>query len=164
MGNHDIQYLYFPKYKTSGINWGAQRAFTEILEANKGLFKVAFQLKNYLWSHAGVSTGWLNHYCQQIDGFSDMNYHADLADFLNRMLEDNLHVLATISGARGGTSYYGGVFWADMSELSSDYLKSVHQYVGHTKVPVPIKVGDKNGSVNFLDCLDMETRFISISL
>src|SRR5690606_31273954 len=55
LGNHDIQYLHYPKYPCSGFNPIMQKTLTEIYIQNKNLFQVAYQMKSHLFSHAGIS-------------------------------------------------------------------------------------------------------------
>lgn len=163
LGNHDIQYLFFPRYGCS-VNYHIADELKEAFNSNAELFKVAFQVKNHLWTHAGVSKSWLDYYCYHFEEYKNLVYDKNLAEFLNGMLEKELHLLSTISESRGGTSYYGGVFWADLSDTSEDRLENMHQYIGHTKVSEIKIIGDESSKNHYLDCLDTKIAFYAIDV
>src|SRR5690606_27784687 len=58
LGNHDIQYLYHPDYRCSGFRPSMQEALTALFNRYKHLFQIAYQVNNYLFSHAGLSGPW----------------------------------------------------------------------------------------------------------
>lgn len=157
LGNHDIQYMFFPKYQCS-VNYQIVDELVEIFTANRSLFKVAFQIENHLWTHAGVSKSWFKYYCEQFDWYSETDF-SDLHINLNNMIKEQMHLLTTVSELRGGTSYYGGVFWADMEETKNDNITGLNQYIGHTKVPDITVFPDNQSSHHFLDCLDNKINF-----
>lgn len=164
LGNHDIQYLYFPKYLSSSINYDGQPDFTSLFVQNSVLFQAAYQVENHVWTHAGLSKAWLRHYYPIMKPFIEHDILSELAHVLNKMQAQHMEILATCSMIRGGMSAYGGIFWADMSETHDDHLQGIHQYVGHTKVAEILKVGDRNGSIHFLDCLNTKEDFFVLTL
>lgn len=164
LGNHDILYLYFEKFAKPNSYYEGKEAFTRIYTSNKALFTVAYQYQNHLWTHAGVSKKWLDYYTDIISTFVKKDLLSELGQILNKMHQLHLHILATNSPLRGGIDLYGGIFSADKSETSESIVSGLHQYVGHTKVPSILKVGDDDGSISFLDCLNTEEKYLVMDL
>ncbi len=160
LGNHDIQYMFFPKYRCSGFRPSMQYDLFGLFNENKRFFNVAFQVNNNLWTHAGVSENWLEenfHVIVQY-GLTDNNY----AEVFNVMLnsKDN-DVLHQVSNLRGGYDDYGGITWADKQETMAAPLKNMNQYVGHTPLPKPFRYHMKgyDASITYLDCLQTVEEF-----
>jgi hypothetical protein len=159
LGNHDVQYLYYPHFLCSGFRPGMQRSLTEIFYNNKDLFKVAYQKDNHLFTHAGITNSWYAEFLelsllQQIKDERDT-----VADLINKIEQTAqrwlLHKAGTIRGGDG----HGGVTWADRKEMIADMLEGYHQVVGHTVVPQVEVVRFSNKSVTFIDVLDTMTYF-----
>ena len=58
-GNHDLQYFsndYI--HRCSGYRPEMMHDFGDLFRKNEELFQATYQHKNYLWTHAGVHTGW----------------------------------------------------------------------------------------------------------
>jgi len=164
LGNHDILYLYFEKFAKPNSHYEGKEVFIRIYNDNKPLFSVAYQYQNHLWTHAGVSNKWLDYYSDTISLFDNKDLNFELGQILNKMHESYLHILATKSPIRGGQDIYGGIFFADKSETSENIILGLNQYVGHTKVPAILKVGVEYGSISFLDCLNIEERYLVLEL
>ncbi len=164
LGNHDIQYSEYPKYHCSGFNPEFQVDYTELFRSNKDLFQVAFQRKNYLFTHAGISNAfarvaWKDKYDEIISG--EMN----VADFLNDIdRSDNQEVLHTVGIMRGGGDYFGGITWADRRETCFDFLYGYHQIVGHTQVSDILTERNSNSSITYIDVLNTKTLFFELSI
>jgi hypothetical protein len=56
-GNHDIQYI-FKGNECSGYRPSMYLQLNEIFTRHEKLFQLAFQIKNYIWTHAGLHRGW----------------------------------------------------------------------------------------------------------
>ncbi len=162
LGNHDIQYLYFPDYLCTGFRIEMQKSLSSVFRKNKGLFKVAFQYKNYLFTHAGVSKKWFKKFKDKIDikKFRDKN----LADIFNRVNQTNKRdILHTVGAIRGGIDQ-GGITWADISETSNSFIERYHQIVGHTKVPEIVTIKNKDSSITYTDCFDSKIEFYILKI
>lgn len=162
LGNHDVQYLYYPHYLCSGFRPSMQRLLTAQFNANRQLFKVAYQKGKYLFSHAGVTNQWYGELLQlplirQIRDESD-----NIADLLNKVDQTSQRWLLHRAGKTRGGEGAGGVTWADASELIGDMLKGFHQVVGHT-ITMQVEVANgPNESITFIDVLDYMTYFHEI--
>ena len=159
LGNHDIQYmLNHPsvnklKYSCTGYRLYSHFDLYDIFNDNKLLFQVAYQHKNYLWTHAGIHRGWyeqkfLPHFNKH---FKDFN--GNIADQLNIAFEHELEPLFYVGYYRGGVKPTGGIFWADYNETKHKGLKDYHQICGHTrKKKITTETQPKfNSSITYID-------------
>ena len=165
LGNHDIQYLYFPSFRCSGFRPGMQMKLTGLFTEYRELFLVAFQIKDYLWTHAGVTNGWIQKNKDVLErmGLKNGNY----AETFNHMMtsEEN-GLLHQVSFYRGGNHQYGGITWADRRETTESPLQGMHQLVGHTPVSEPVLFESSawEATILYLDCLQTMKKFRLISL
>src|SRR5690554_4185117 len=86
LGNHDIQYLYYPKYSCSGFRPAMQPILTAIYNQHQHLFQIAYQVDNYLFSHAGLSLPWHEKFFGFLErslAFTEMATEKSLATVLN---------------------------------------------------------------------------------
>ncbi len=146
LGNHDLQYLFsFESFGCSGYRPEMYFGLHKIFNDNKDLFQVAYQYKNYLWTHAGISDGWRKIFHSEIT-----------ADNLNEEFNTSgiYSCIYDVGKRRGGPNIIGGIFWADFRETYCQYIEGLHQIVGHTKIDKIEKYGDENGSIRFIDVLE----------
>lgn len=134
LGNHDNHYYhsadrFSQRYGCSGYRPSIGMICHHLFQANKTLFKPAFQLDNFLFTHAGISGGFYKHYLKNFNIPDE-----ELADELSRMYYAGHDSLFYISRYREGMGKYGGPFWADKFETEKDPLKNFTQVVGHTPV------------------------------
>ncbi len=156
LGNHDIQYFYYPKYMCSGYRHEMQKGLTKLFNDNKSLFQIAFQVKNYLFTHAGVSKNWLELFKEVI---KPLKLNKNLANLFNKVSNsEEMDILHTVGQIRGG-DLFGGITWADLSETREDFIEDYHQVVGHTKVPFICMEKKEKSSITYIDCLDSEINF-----
>lgn len=168
-GNHEIPYLFHPYgltekdggYGCSGFRAGMYPVVHQLLNKHKFIFNYAFQINDYIWTHAGIHVGWWNF---RFKG----NIGENIADQLNeafrqRMIgvgEGRVETLMDCGIRRDGRQKIGGPLWADKSELWLKPLPGYKQIVGHNPVfdivTSPIK---KNGSITFCDCLHMTENY-----
>lgn len=119
LGNHDMPY-YSQEYKN--FAWYHCRhskkfhndiagLFTE----NKDLFQIAYQYDNILFTHAGVTPGWLKTVFTEDYKLTSLN---DLVWSLNNLVNtpEGLKYLYMISEDRGGRDRYASCIWADASD------------------------------------------------
>lgn len=158
LGNHDLNYIYFPDYKCSRFRPLLQPALTKIFQEDSNFFEAAFQIKNFLWTHAGVSKSWLTSQERQPTNFST------LANFLNELNADPItrKALHSVGPLRGGKAKHGGITWADQMETENDFLDGVHQIVGHSRVKDITTMRNETGSITYIDCLEEKTEFYEV--
>lgn len=164
LGNHDVQYLHYPHYLCSGFRPSMQRYLTPLFQENRDLFKVAYQQRNYLISHAGVTNRWYKdllelRLVQQIRDEEDT-----VADLVNKVEQTAQRWLLHQAGSSRGGEGPGGITWADRKELIADMLDDYYQIVGHTVIP-DIEIVQREGkSTTFIDVLDTYTYFHELEI
>lgn len=162
LGNHDIQYLFFPNFRCTGFRPEAQRDLTALFLLNKECFQVAFQQGNYLFTHAGVSNSWMNQYAELKEVFK--REKNSMSDALNKVYHsENYYLLHDVGKVRGGIFKFGGILWADRSETNRDYLEGVHQVVGHTPMENIKTFGDSDSSITYIDVLNTRIEFYELT-
>lgn len=164
-GNHDLGYLYHerPGHSCSGFRRTMAKQLNEVFTGSRELFLPAWQVDNYLWTHAGITNGWFKAFLEKELKPSDEN----LAATLNRLFDAYFMPLFHVSRIRGGIHPLAGIFWADSMELLHDPLPQFHQIAGHTKTRngvLSIFSGDRNTSVTLADCLETKTEFYKLDL
>lgn len=170
LGNHDISYFYYPDNPCSGFRISMLNDLNLFFNKNASLFRIAYQYKNNLFTHAGVTNNWLKsigHSAEQLG----IEIRDNLADYLNTIYDSRYRdVLFRVGRKRGGYYSHGGPLWCDRSEFSNkEILKGYHQYVGHTKQK-SIKTRNYDnrrgenfeGSITFCDVLDYCNEFIVV--
>jgi predicted MPP superfamily phosphohydrolase len=166
LGNHDIQYLHFPLHRCSGFRQFSQNDLTALFVANKDLFQVAFQVKNYLFTHAGVSRKWYN---QHLHYFTKDRIKT-VGEVLNAMYladdEDAYAALFQVGYLRGGDGLCGGIVWADQRETKADFLFGHHQIVGHSPVPDidTVEFDGMETSITYIDVLRWSDNFYTVEI
>ena len=146
LGNHDIHYFNEEAIEASRFDsYIAKRAKCLFLE-NQDCFQYAWQEGKKLFTHAGIAHEW---FTQEFHG--DIN--APVAIQLNHPSREQIPALFQAGRARGGSAAWGGIFWADRSELN-DPLHGFVQIVGHNRVrDITIHEGSHNNKIIFCDCL-----------
>lgn len=174
IGNHDFQYMGYLRQADhcSGFRYSYSAELYKIFNDNKELFKVAYQYKNTLFTHAGLTAdyfqqlSWSN--LKNIINF-EISENNTYADILNKILIVNPYSLWSIGSARGGYSF-GSCLWADMTEFLSSIngryttklaswhlLKNLSCVQGHQPVIEVIKLEDDNRQYIWCDCDSYET-------
>jgi len=157
IGNHDFQYLFYPLGATNRLSKKYLSEVREMFQDNKNFLQFAYQKKNYLFSHAGVTNSWVKEHIQYLSKIGLKNDMSNIGDILNKAGTDMIgrYALSEISYYRKGSKLYGGPLWADHRELVADYLDNFHQIVGHNKFYdiETWKEDNGNSSITFCDCL-----------
>jgi predicted phosphodiesterase len=147
IGNHDIFYI-----RNLYDNIKYKKIFTQ----HKDLFQIAYQYKNHLFTHAGVTKQWFNKYSSYF-----MNIDDNIAKRLNDIYQTNPQVLLTVGNARRydrNEDNVGGPLWADMSESETDLIDNHIQYVGHTHIKHYVCIKNNNNSeIHYLDNAEFTT-------
>lgn len=176
IGNHDIMYydLDDSYYQCSGFRLGYAIEANKLLSENHSLFLAAYEIGvvgklPYLFTHAGVSTGWYNYNLTTIEKVKEEHSCDTLSEILNAMFQSGIRrrLLGQVGSCRGGWLYNGGIFWADRRETKNDYLIGYHQIVGHTPIDQITQFGDEKGSIRYVDVLwnkDVDKKFYEFEL
>lgn len=159
LGNHDVQYLYYPDFRCTGFRAQMQIQLTDIFYTYRELFRVAYQRGDHLFSHAGVTNSWYKEF--------SMLPHIDKADTVADQLNagdkiaSGRELLYQAGSTRGGWGA-GGVTWADRRELFADALEGYNQIVGHTITYDIEEYKFEGKSIVFTDVLDYRTKFYEL--
>ncbi len=129
LGNHDMQYLFHPKNRCSGYQENNYLQYMMLFKENRHLFAAAHQIKNYLWTHAGIHRGWYN---ECVKKYCEAHPDMTLADVINHDFDRESHWLFSVGYLRGGSSQVGGPFWLDRTNSWNKPVKGYHQIFGHT--------------------------------
>ncbi|HBC80352.1 MAG TPA: hypothetical protein DEO60_13155 [Bacteroidales bacterium] len=155
IGNHENSYL-FRQYRATGYRYEVAEQILKILKTNLNLFQVAWQYRNYLWTHAGIHSDYYNRNIVPVIKETDESLSATL----ERLYNEEYRVLFEVGYERGGwdEKMTGGPFWIDKSRLIENPLRGYHQIVGHTPVKTvehytPFE-NDPDTSITFCDCIE----------
>jgi 3',5'-cyclic AMP phosphodiesterase CpdA len=164
LGNHDVQYLHFPRHQIDGFRPSMQRDLTALFNNNRALFQMAYQRGNYIFTHAGITNSWYNEFLR-LPSLDALREEGDtIADLINKVEATTLrYLLYATSIYRGGYSN-GGFLWADQKETAIDMLHGHHQVVGHTRVPEAQTISFSGRSVTYIDVLDHLTYFHELNI
>lgn len=135
-GNHDCSYIYSPM---------ANRFDNFHRDEIKSLLKrmplyLAYKIDTYLFSHAGITVGWLK--------FNNLT--------IEDILEDNVpaQALYQVSEFRGGYDRYSSCVWCDVQEFARfNKPEGYYQVFGHTQGDQPIMAHE-------FACLDCRKAFM----
>lgn len=167
LGNHEIPYYMCKHNKKlitrtmcSGFRVSCIDEISNILYKNKKLFKLAFQYKNYLFTHAGITEIFHSNYLKcPID---------QIGSELNKMFLNDVDFIFNVSKASGGRDKISGPFWTRPEELIVkgyyDLIPNLHQFIGHTVRRNIEKIESNGGSVTLLDCLEFKELIYIINL
>ena len=134
-GNHDLQ--YFPNaYGYTKLRCVGRKTWIELKEFFNEYhrrMKATYIVDDYIITHAGVSDALYEfilgmHEVADICN-EDLNWFNDL---LVRV--ESLPPTFNIGSSRGGSSFFGGIFWRDKSEKLEP---SFNQIFGHSKIEEP---------------------------
>lgn len=147
LGNHDLQYMFnHNQHGCSGFRIQMFPILHKLFNDNKDLFQPIYQISNYLFTHAGISTVWLNQ-------IKDRTLDESPITTVQRLWDNYDDRLFRVGWARNGSFKSGGPFWADKSESSAGILPNYHQIVGHHPVKnAPYKLElDGLSSITYVD-------------
>jgi hypothetical protein len=153
-GNHDIHYLLGSEYAASGFRPEMQLNFHEIFHSNSSLFRLAYQEKDCLWTHAGINSRWHDNRFRQFAG--EYPESSDVAELLNLAFEKRYPALFDVGYIRKGKYETGGPLWCDKNELAEYPFKGLNQIVGHNRVRKIQKINKYNTEIALIDILENE--------
>jgi len=134
-GNHDLHYLFTSlagSRKNEFKEHEIRKIFLDSMECFQMAKEVSLAGKRFLFSHAGISMGW-------------MQMHPDIFPEPEKITADKINVLmfersfigalGDVSPYRGGLSPYGSMIWADAFEFANEgaAIPGVEQIFGHTR-------------------------------
>ena len=128
LGNHDAHYISNDEnIQGSRYDHTIKESFLRCIDDNTHLFKRCPVIGNTLFSHAGVTAGWLR-YNGYLGDMDDIN---EIASFIEMStIED----CAQVGYMRGGFLKSGGPLWADFEEhRNEENWLNFDQAVGHTQ-------------------------------
>ncbi len=144
-GNHDLHYVTPMIARGSRFDCGIKPEMATMLNENSDLFQNAFQDGLYVFTHAGISYRW---FMYDFGGDAE----GDIAWQLNNPTPQQMSALYRCGQRRGGDSPTGGIFWADIDELT-DPLPGYIQIVGHSRVSQIRRHSREGGEIVFCDSL-----------
>lgn len=158
MGNHDWHYIV--PIDTCRIDRHRFKDIQKLIADNISLFSITYDTtingKRYIFSHAGITSGWLNSICEiarsDIESWNSENidekyewayklsilkdtYNFEILDDILKHYDDQYYarILSMISYDRGGYHLYGSVIWADVHEhIYKAPIQNIYQIFGHT--------------------------------
>ncbi len=149
LGNHDVQY-FVKGQGCSGYRPEMKHDLEEVFLSNEDLFQLAFQDGNYLWTHAGVSSAWLDVFRKELYEptmrFSKIlreESPVTIAGQLNLGFRFRLKSVFNVDWDSGGRDSTAGPLWIRPGRLNRESLP-INQVVGHTvhKEIAQVSVGD----------------------
>jgi len=141
LGNHDLSYLD-SRFHCSRHHWLDEYEYAKLLRDHRDLFDLAYDMsiagKRFLFSHAGVSKGWLS---LHEDLFSDKPISGDLFSQMFKCQDTRdgiFRALCDVSVLRWGMQRYGSMVWADVEEMMDPLMQidGVIQVFGHSQQDV----------------------------
>lgn len=164
LGNHDIQY-FIPNEICSGYRAEMKPDLYQLFTDNKELFKIAHLEKDntgikYLWTHAGVTSGWLKDTIRDTNNPRYRLYEItkdldpdDLENFINTIFELRVDNIFNVDAHSGGFSIWAGPLWVRPHILNDFPLEGVNQIVGHTPQKTVKDIICGNVTHYLVDCL-----------
>jgi hypothetical protein len=156
LGNHDISYIV-PNQECSGFRSTMKWDLADIFTKNANLFKLAHQIGNVLWTHAGVTVGWWKEFEKEMydpkNRFIDVardNMGANFADLLNLGWDMKLESIYNVDHISGGFQMWAGPLWVRPHVLNKNAMGGIKQIVGHT----PQAAIWECENVVYIDCLE----------
>lgn len=139
LGNHDVQYIV-PDQECSGYRPEAHHDLSQIFRENEHLFVAAHYEHNTLWTHAGVTTGWLRELRKSLfhpnNRFLAINQELDqnFSSLINAAWQQRDPALFMVDASSGGWSTWGGPLWVRPHGLLAHSIPDLNQVVGHTEM------------------------------
>lgn len=157
LGNHDLsEWQGTDTFKCSGFNPLTHIQIRDIFADYEDLFQIAYSDGKHLYTHAGITTDWINEISFIDELYQPKSYNPDeWADYLNWIFRERendyranplFKTLGQAGLARGGL-HAPSPLWADKIELINSPLP-LNQVVGHTPVE-KIEKWDFNRPSNF---------------
>jgi len=160
LGNHDVHYLT-ERGRGSRYDYirGAQikRFIREKADAFQLTYETEIAGKKFLFSHAGIVVGWMEHNKEYLDYATQ----DAIGQVLNDMWADRsswpvlFSILADVPYSRWGRATYGSPIWSDVDDMrtESPELPGYYQIFGHSQQEKRPVITD------YFACLDCRRAF-----
>lgn len=160
LGNHDFHYLPLARQHGdcySGFQEKNQFMIGHLLQTHLGLFQMAHQEENYLFSHAGVTKTWLNSTVGLGPENAVLLKNIGVAEYINDVWRYTPRLFLFTGNDPYGNDATQSPIWVRPESLNEDALQGYVQVVGHTRQGrIGVEPTDflEGGSGFFIDCLD----------
>ena len=151
IGNHDFQYIV--GYPTaSRYRETYAKEMHQIFSENEKLFKMIFIANDYIFTHAGITNGWINYIKKKynIEKISINNIEEEI----NKVYAADKEDCNIVSFRRGGWNNFAGPLWADTEDLLEDAWFGYNQVVGHNRVKPRSVIKKENYNIFLSDHFD----------
>ncbi len=129
-GNHELNYVDHAPWLSAGYQYGLEKPYIDLLEANISRFRAAYAVDGWLCTHAGVSEKIFKMVGDNPDPVAVADWlNVKMAKFVEERKTFN-NALFDIGHGRGGSAAIGGIFWYD--HLREYGLADCKQLFGHT--------------------------------
>lgn len=153
VGNHELEILR-KNYSITSLPYFQIESFRNklIKQIKDGTLQVAYAVKGYLITHAGICNDLYEIFKQELPKITLTALAAHINKiFKQAVLEHNYsHPIFNISFMRGGDAKYGGIFWEDLRFLLANYKEvPFKQILGHTRILQNFRT--KDGKITAID-------------
>lgn len=157
IGNHDFQYIVgYPTASRYRKSYACE--LNKIFNDNKDIFNVVYVLKDYVFSHAGITNGWINYIKKKYD----IKDFTDITKIINMVYSNCKEDCNIASYRRGGMSMFAGILWADIHDLKEDGCFYYNQVVGHNRVKVNTIIEKNNHKIYMCDHFDSNDNHLIV--
>ena len=161
LGNHDIQYFINNQICT-GYRGELQHDLYDLFIKNIDLFEVAYEYNKHIWSHAGITRGWLEEIKKVMNSnvfkFSDFvkeDSPQSPVEWTKLAWKFNIPNFYNVDSSSGGTNKWASPIWVRPRMLNNFYLEGYNQIVGHTpQNKVVVTTNNSGGKHYYIDCLE----------
>ena len=171
IGNHDYHYMSGVTDKYSGYQHKLAPFITQIIEENKHHLQMVYQMDEYLFTHAGVSSAFMNN----VFGLEDWQTE-NIATLLNdqfkyKPLTFDFGAMVSIKkmsflDSYGDNTEQSPIWIRPKSLMSANHntlRTQVVQVVGHTQVSKIDFSGTEGDRYWFIDCLGTSGQYMIIN-
>jgi hypothetical protein len=157
IGNHDYHYMRGITEHYSGYQHGAAFAIQQLLYENRKHMQMAYGMNGFLFSHAGVSSDWLQNH-----GYDN---ESNLIDWINDMWKYKPNAFAFAGRDPYGDSTISSPIWIrpkSLQKANRDTLRDQFiQVVGHTQQnQIDTKGKSTGGRYYYIDTLGTSGEYM----
>jgi predicted MPP superfamily phosphohydrolase len=161
IGNHDYHYMRGITEHYSGYQHGARPAIEQLLEDNKEHMQMCYQMGEYLFTHAGVSSEWLDNNIVMWDV-------ENLEMYINDLWAYKPYLFGFVGYDPYGGSTYASPIWIRpmaLQRANRDTLRTQFiQVVGHTQVNyMDVEGKATGGRYHYIDALGTSGEYMVIN-
>jgi hypothetical protein len=160
IGNHDYHYMRGVTEHYSGYQYGARPAIEQLLYDNKQHMQMAFGMNGFLFSHAGISSDWL-----QEHGYDN---ESNLIDWISDMWKYKPNIFGFAGRDPYGDSVISSPIWIrpySLQKANRDTLRDQFiQVVGHTQQgKIDTEGKSTGGRYYYIDALGTSGQYMVIN-